>query len=161
MAITTYYNNGIDNATPQAFLIICPFEGTFSDTATSTADNFEIIIESWKWPDYYGFNAPIGAHLRYLWTEKSGYLTAYLTETKSSSDIPNCILGDAESVFPLYTSTYKASITITLLSSLGLKPKTDNNKDKEKMFINLNLNDATVNSLPTMDCSSGLENVNC
>ena len=93
MTITSYYTDGTSTATPTEYLIICPFEGTFSGVATFTADIFKVTIGTWKWPDYYGLNAPIGAHLRYLWTEKSGFLTAYLAEAKEGSALGDCILG--------------------------------------------------------------------
>ena len=34
MAITSYYTDGTSTATPTEYLIICPFEGTFSSTST-------------------------------------------------------------------------------------------------------------------------------
>ena len=152
MQITSYYNDGTTSASPVSFLIICPYEGSFSSTLTSTVGTFELKIANWKWPDYYGLNAPIGAHLRYLWTNKFGFLTAYLAEAKAGNAIPDCLLSDAGSVFPLNTSTHKTSIGVTLVSSLTLKPKTSSNKDKEKMYINLNINSATTNSLPVSYC---------
>ena len=41
-----------------------------------------LTLTSWTWPDYYGANAYIGVHLRYMWTDRLGNLKAYLTEKK-------------------------------------------------------------------------------
>ena len=67
MAITSYYSS---EATPTSYLIICPFEGDFPSSATTTTTTYKLNITTWKWPDYYGLNAPIGAHLRYIWSDK-------------------------------------------------------------------------------------------
>ena len=44
MTITSYYTDGTSTATPTEYLIICPFEGTFSGVATFTADIFKVTI---------------------------------------------------------------------------------------------------------------------
>ena len=67
MTITSWYSSTV-NAT--SYLIVCPYEGTLKtgDNAKKTGlkiDGFS----SWKWPDYFGKDAPIGAYLRYLWTD--------------------------------------------------------------------------------------------
>ena len=52
-------------------------------------------------------------------------------------------------------------MSITLLSSLTLMPKTSDNKDKEKMYIKLTINSDTTNSLATGYCSCGLAKIQC
>ncbi len=82
MTITSYYTSGASISLPTEYLIICPYEGSFSSTTTTTVGTFKLTIPTWKWPDYYGLAAPIGAHLRYLWTGKTGALVSYLAEAK-------------------------------------------------------------------------------
>ena len=95
MTVSSYYSDATNIAKPTSYLIICPYEGTFSNSVTSTVGTFKLTIDSWKWPDYYGLNAPIGAHLRYLWSDKSGYLIAFLAEAKEGSALGECLLGSA------------------------------------------------------------------
>lgn len=72
MTITSYYT---DNNSPTAYLIICPYEGKFTaGTLIDSLSTLEVQFSTWTWPDYYGHGAPIGAHLRYLWTDKLGNL---------------------------------------------------------------------------------------
>lgn len=96
MEVTSFYAS---SANQISYLIICPYEGSFSTSPTSTTGTFELKIGTWKWPDYYGLNAPIGAHLRYLWSGKDGFLIAYLAEAKEGSALGECTLGDATSIF--------------------------------------------------------------
>ena len=66
MTITSYKTATV-NAT--SYLIVCPYEGTLTTGDKVTKSNIKISgFNSWKWPDYFGTNAPIGAYLRYLWT---------------------------------------------------------------------------------------------
>ena len=82
MAITSYYDS---THSPTAYAVICPYEGKFADgTGTPIKDlgSLYVTFSTWKWPDYYGENAYIGAHLRYLWTGKNGNLLGYLAEER-------------------------------------------------------------------------------
>ena len=96
MAITTFINY---TTKPTSYLIVCPYEGKFVDSTPINTTSTTLTIASWTWPDYYGEDAVIGAHLRYLWTGKLGNLLAYLTETKKASKRTGCTLGSASTIY--------------------------------------------------------------
>lgn len=100
MAITSYYAASI-NAT--SYLIVCPYEGTYT-TGDLTTKALSISNLGWTWPDYYGTNAPIGAHLRYLWTDYLGNLKGYLAEGKKGTALASCTQTDLSSVYALNTN---------------------------------------------------------
>ena len=79
MAITSYYDS---THTPTSYLIICPYEGKMNTGYNIVNVAPKLTIEKWTWPDYYGNSVRIGAHLRYMWTDKIGNLLAYLAEAK-------------------------------------------------------------------------------
>lgn len=64
----------------------------------------KVIFSTWQWPDYYGQNAPIGSHLRYLLTDKRGNLVAYLTESRKATARESCTLGSASSIYACDTT---------------------------------------------------------
>ena len=102
MAITSFKTSTV-NAT--SYLIVCPYEGTL--TTTDTAEKVGLKIENftWTWPDYFGASAPVGAYLRYLWTDSLGNLKAYLSEIKKGVARTDCAtLGDLSSVYALSTN---------------------------------------------------------
>ena len=101
MTITSYYDS-TTNAT--SYLIICPYEGNHMLNYLNTlVTPLELSGMTWAWPDYFGYNAPVGAYLRYLWTGSSGDLVGYLTEGKEGSAIADCVLNDLDSIYATNT----------------------------------------------------------
>lgn len=96
MAITSFYNA---ITKPISYLIICPYEGKFVDDTTIKGTQTTLTLENWIWPDYYGEEAFIGMHLRYLWTGKLGNLRAYLAEVKRGTKRSGCSLGSATAIY--------------------------------------------------------------
>ena len=66
--------------------------------------NATLTIANWAWPDYFGENAYIGVHLRYMWTDRLGNLKAYLAEKKKGSARSACLLSPATEIFALSTA---------------------------------------------------------
>ena len=81
MAINSYKTDKV-NAT--SYLIICPYEDTFTTTDSTTKSGLKIENFTWTWPDF-GKDAPVGAYLRYLWTDKMGNLKAFIAEGSKGS----------------------------------------------------------------------------
>ena len=102
MAITSYKTEKV-NAT--SYLIVCPYEGTFTTGDTVKKSGLKIENFTWTWPDYFGKDAPVGAYLRYLWTDKIGNLEAFIAEGSKGSVKKDCAtLGDLSSVYALSTN---------------------------------------------------------
>ena len=102
MAITSYITNAV-NAT--SYLIVCPYEGTLTTGDTGAKTGLKIENFTWTWPDYFGKDAPVGAYLRYLWTDKKGNLKAFVSEAKKGVARTDCAtLGDLSSVYALNTN---------------------------------------------------------
>ena len=80
------------------------YEGKLGTGNTIVTVNPTLTLGRWEWPDYYGESTYVGAHLRYMWTDKVGNLKAYLAEKKIGSKKTNCTLGTTSPVFALSTS---------------------------------------------------------
>ena len=102
MTITSWYSSAV-NAT--SYLIVCPYEGTLTICDTTKKAGLKIENFTWTWPDYFGASAPVGAYLRYLWTDKMGNLKAFISENKKGVARTDCAtLGDLSSVYALSTN---------------------------------------------------------
>lgn len=50
-------------------------------------------------PGHYGSGAPLGAHIRYLWTSREGNLLGFLAEAKTATFSKDCSLSKSDLIY--------------------------------------------------------------